>query len=86
MMICVTRHTLQDTFRIANEGCFVAFSPSVQGQEVILLVAVIHVRFEVFTVVTMKNVVVWDVSPCGSCMKQHFGGLYRIHLQGENNQ
>jgi hypothetical protein len=26
-----------------------------------------HVRFEVFTAVTMKNGVFWDVMPCGSC-------------------
>jgi hypothetical protein len=25
------------------------------------------VRFEVFTAVTMKNCVFWDVTPCGSC-------------------
>jgi hypothetical protein len=25
------------------------------------------VRFEVFTAVTMKNAVFWDVTPCGSC-------------------
>jgi hypothetical protein len=25
------------------------------------------VRFEVFTAVTMKNGVFWDVTPCGSC-------------------
>jgi hypothetical protein len=25
------------------------------------------VRFEVFTVVTMKNGAFWDVTPCGSC-------------------
>jgi hypothetical protein len=25
------------------------------------------VRFEVFTVATMKNGVFWDVTPCGSC-------------------
>jgi hypothetical protein len=25
------------------------------------------VRFEVFTAVTMKNDVFWDVTPCGSC-------------------
>jgi hypothetical protein len=27
-----------------------------------------YVRFEVFTAVTMKNAVFWDVSPCRSCM------------------
>jgi hypothetical protein len=25
------------------------------------------VRFEVFTAVTMKNAVFWDITPCGSC-------------------
>jgi hypothetical protein len=28
-----------------------------------------YVRFEVFKVVTMKNGVFWDVTPCGSCKK-----------------
>jgi hypothetical protein len=27
----------------------------------------VYVRFEVFTAVTMKNGVCWDVTPCGSC-------------------
>jgi hypothetical protein len=26
-----------------------------------------YVRFKVFTAVTMKNAVFWDVTPCGSC-------------------
>jgi hypothetical protein len=26
-----------------------------------------YVRFEVFTAVTMKNGVFWDVTPCGPC-------------------
>jgi hypothetical protein len=32
------------------------------------------VRFEVFTAVTMKNGVFWDVTPCGSCKNRRFGG------------
>jgi membrane carboxypeptidase/penicillin-binding protein len=32
------------------------------------------VRFEVFTAVTMKNAVFWDVTPCGSCENRRFGG------------
>jgi hypothetical protein len=24
----------------------------------------------------MKNAVFWDVTPCGSCKNQHFGGMY----------
>jgi hypothetical protein len=31
-------------------------------------------RFEVFTAVTMKNSIFWDVTPCGSCKKQCFSG------------
>jgi hypothetical protein len=32
------------------------------------------VRFEVFTAVTMKNGVFWDVTPCGSCKNRRFEG------------
>jgi hypothetical protein len=32
------------------------------------------VRFEVFTAVTMKNGVFWNVTPCGSCINRLFGG------------
>jgi hypothetical protein len=33
-----------------------------------------HVRFEVFTAVTMRNGVRWDVTPCSSCKNRRFGG------------
>jgi hypothetical protein len=33
-----------------------------------------YVRFEVFTAVTMKNGVFWDVKPRGSCKNRRFGG------------
>jgi hypothetical protein len=33
-----------------------------------------------------KNVVFWDVSPCGSCKNRRFGGTYRLYLQGKSNQ
>jgi hypothetical protein len=33
-----------------------------------------YVRFEVFTAVTMKNGVFWDVMLCGSCKNRRFGG------------
>jgi hypothetical protein len=35
--------------------------------------SIIDVRFEVFTAVTMKNGVFWDVTPCGSCKIRRFG-------------
>jgi hypothetical protein len=28
--------------------------------------------------VTMKNGVVWDVTPCGSCKNRRFGGTWRL--------
>jgi hypothetical protein len=43
-------------------------------------------RFEVFTAVTMKSAVVWDVTPCGSCKNRRFGGTYRLHHQGNKNK
>jgi hypothetical protein len=41
-----------------------------------------HVRFEVFTAVTMKNAVFWDKVPCRSCVNRRFGKTCRLHLQG----
>jgi hypothetical protein len=32
-----------------------------------------YVRFEVFTAVTRKNGVLWDVKVCGSCKNRRFG-------------
>jgi hypothetical protein len=34
-----------------------------------------YVRFEVFTAATMKNGILWDVTPCGSCKNRRFGGI-----------
>jgi hypothetical protein len=39
-------------------------------------------RFEIFTAVTMKNAVFWDVAQCRSCVNRCFGETYRLHLQG----
>jgi hypothetical protein len=41
-----------------------------------------NVRFEVFTAVTMKNAVFWDVAPCSFCVNRSFGGTHRLRLQG----
>jgi hypothetical protein len=42
----------------------------------------VYVRFNVFTAVTMKNAVFWDVSPCRSCVNRRFGGICHLHIQG----
>jgi hypothetical protein len=44
------------------------------------------VRFEIFTAVTMKNGVFWDVTLCGSCKNRRFGRTYRLHNRGDKNR
>jgi hypothetical protein len=34
---------------------------------------------------TMKNPIIWDVTPCGSYKNQRFRGMYRLHYQGDQN-
>jgi cytidine deaminase len=38
------------------------------------LISVDICKIEVFTAVTMKNGVFWDVTPCGSCKNRRFEG------------
>jgi hypothetical protein len=33
--------------------------------------------------VTMKNAILWDVTPCGSCKNGDFGGTYHFHHQSD---
>jgi hypothetical protein len=42
----------------------------------------VFLRFEAFAVVTMKNSIFWDVTPCGSCRIRNLRGTYRIHRRG----
>jgi hypothetical protein len=45
---------------------------------------ILHARFDVFTAVTMKNVVFWDMATlCRACKSWRFGRTYHLHLQGE---
>jgi hypothetical protein len=34
----------------------------------------------------MENVVFLDVAPCASCKNWRFGGMFRLHHQGDKNQ
>jgi hypothetical protein len=38
-------------------------------------------QFQVFKAVTMNYTVMWDVTLCGSCKEQRFGGTNRLHHQ-----
>jgi hypothetical protein len=42
-------------------------------------------RFEVFTAVSMKNGIFWNVTPCDSYKNRCFGGMYRLLHQGDKN-
>jgi hypothetical protein len=44
-----------------------------------------YVRLEIFMAVTMKNAIFWDDTPCGSSKNRRFGGMYRLHHQGDKN-
>jgi hypothetical protein len=46
----------------------------------------INARFEVFTAVTMKNAVFWNVTLYDPCKNRRFGGTSLLHHQGDKNQ
>jgi hypothetical protein len=41
------------------------------------------VRYKVFTAVTTKNAVFWDVTPCGYCKNRSIERTYRHHHKGD---
>jgi hypothetical protein len=45
-----------------------------------------YVRFDVFSAVTMKNGVFWNITLCGSCKNRRFGGTSRLLHQGDKNR
>jgi hypothetical protein len=64
--------------------CLPVCSPIVVSTDLVRLPKVVrtwiklnNVRFEVFTAVTMKNAVFWDVALCRSCVNRRFGGPTR---------
>jgi hypothetical protein len=59
---------------------------SLKNESIKLFVGLIwSLGFEVFTVVTMKNVVFWDVVLCRYFVNRRFGGTYCFHLQSIRN-
>jgi hypothetical protein len=49
-------------------------------------IVIIFLEFEVFTAMTMKNAVFWDVTPRDTCKKRSSGGSSRLHHHGGKNQ
>jgi hypothetical protein len=48
--------------------------PSSSYRSVNMIDVSMYLRFDVFTAVTMKDGVFWDVAPRGSCKNRCFGG------------
>jgi hypothetical protein len=44
-----------------------------------------QLRFKVFTAVTMKNAVFWDMVSCRSCVDRRFGGAYHLTIKVEQS-
>jgi hypothetical protein len=64
--------------------CFFSNVPCIRGLQLIVLTCERHLYGEHKMV--MKNVLFWDVMPCGSCKNRRFRGTYHLHHQGEKNQ
>jgi hypothetical protein len=45
----------------------------------------VYITLKRISLLTMMNVVFWDVTLCGSCKSRLFGETYRFHPQGEKN-
>jgi hypothetical protein len=44
-----------------------------------------HLEIKFFTAVTMKNAVLWEVAPCGSCSNRSFERTRRLYLRSRKN-
>jgi hypothetical protein len=77
----LTSSIVTEGYRVTDNSSMLQFS-----SEQIKLQQKRHVRLEVFAAVTMKNVVFWDITPCGLCKSRCFGGTYRLHHQGGKNK
>jgi hypothetical protein len=46
--------------------------------------AIVYVIFEVFTALTVKNAVFWDVAPCRYCVIRRFGGTCHLEIRSQS--
>jgi hypothetical protein len=62
--------------RIASRKCYSVFSHRHKCLSCLVHTVsnTVYIRFEVFTAVTMKKAVFWDVAPCRSGVNRRFGG------------
>jgi hypothetical protein len=80
-----THATIEKLFDASFSMRLVSYERKV-GDTFFLELLVKFLRFEVFTAVTMKNAVFWDVAPSRSCVNRRYGGTYCFHLQGGKNR
>jgi hypothetical protein len=74
----LSEHDYQDTFKEWQKHWELCMCVEVDYFE--------DVRFEVFTAVTMKYAVLWNVTLYGSCKNRHFRGTQHVHHQGDKNR
>jgi RNA recognition motif-containing protein len=60
--------------RNAKKGRLIIRNLPFKVSKAVGLFQISSVRFEVFTAVTMKNIIYWDVKPRGPCKNRRFGG------------
>jgi hypothetical protein len=61
-------------------------NPFCTSQEIHYFFATEHnrlmlLKYQVFTAVTVKDAVSWDMTPCGSCKNRRFGRMYRTIIR-----
>jgi hypothetical protein len=71
----ILKKTAESVFRAEGKYAFIL-------QRDALALSLNYIIFEVFTAVTMKNGVFWNVMRCGSCKNRRFGGTYCLFHQG----
>jgi hypothetical protein len=90
--VCLLHHIQRECYRLTDIYCksffilvFMSeFLKACLDMKIVLrLYWFLYVRSEVFKVVTMKNVIFWDVMLCGPCKNRRFGGTYRLHHEGD---
>jgi hypothetical protein len=71
--ICSSDHRVQNNYHVINSD-YNSGNIAVCSMTRHMTNSSNDVRFEVFTAMTMKNGVSWDVTPCSSCKNRRFGG------------
>jgi hypothetical protein len=73
LMIPTKHRFMRPDAAVSSYSLFTCLTAAI-SQAKFLTNSVLPLRLEVFTAVTMKNAVFWDVMPCDSVKNRRFGG------------